>query len=538
LPNYAATRVVCSAASWLILAAVALGQPLSGSGFCVEWMAASSPLVVRGVIDEIESHGSDGGYNSYKTVTVRVLETLKGQHSPRLQFVHNHDFGPVRLSDLKDSRQELLLFLDHWMRTGQFSRSGRGYAYARFPYAVKHAVILKPHDVRVAASGAAPPLTAKLAQLKEPEELLETVTGYLRERGDRPPPRGVTIELPPEMRFGYVRFHLTFPADANPDHPEAKTEKPVADFATLRERFAKPPPSEQKPPYVRKQSGYSGVYALEWMAADCDLIVRGVVEDSFFISAPTDPTGSACGVKLRVLETLKGEAPPLLHVLVTDSRDLEALQRDRQELVVFLRKERLVGQAAAFGYQTRANLWDDSVITLKTGEAEALFADLTWHRQPDEILRRLRAIAAAKPAAGPEAAPYMDGHEVPPVFDVHLPKSIAAGSSLAGNEFSVAYLPVDRELEANAQRWAKSDNPDFRWLAGRALIYFPSDRNAALLRTLLDDPATWSRREMYQLMQPLYPEDNPEYLVRWEAWHVLAGWGQKVPKPDFGKTPR
>jgi hypothetical protein len=71
-----------TAAGWLILASSAMGQPLAGSSVSVEWLAANSPLVVQGTIDEIENHGSDGGFNSYKTVTVRVLETLKGQHSP------------------------------------------------------------------------------------------------------------------------------------------------------------------------------------------------------------------------------------------------------------------------------------------------------------------------------------------------------------------------------------------------------------------------------------------------------------------------
>ena len=62
---------------------------------------------------------------------------------------------------------------------------------------------------------------------------------------------------------------------------------------------------ETKPPYTRKTSGYVGVYALELMAADCDMIVRGVVEDSCFVAAADDPTGPHRGVEMRVILKLR-----------------------------------------------------------------------------------------------------------------------------------------------------------------------------------------------------------------------------------------
>lgn len=37
---------------------------------------------------------------------------------------------------------------------------------------------------------------------------------------------------------------------------------------------------------------------------------------------------------------------------------------------------------------------------------------------------------------------------------------------------------------------------------------------------------------MQHLIQPMYQED-PEFLVRWEAWNVLNGWGYDVPMPSF-----
>ena len=113
-----------------------------------------------------------------------------------------------------------------------------------------------------------------------------------------------------------------------------------------------------------------------------------------------------------------------------------------------------------------------------------------------------------------------------------------AGSSIAGNGFSVIYLPVDRDLEANARNWAVADNKDLRWLGARAMIYFKSDKNAALLRTLLEDGATWSRGEMLQLIGSHPQTGEPEFLVRWEAWSVLDGWGYDFPKPSFRASRR
>jgi hypothetical protein len=533
LTNYP-VLIAAFAAAQAILTETAVGQPIAGNSASVEWLAAQSPLIVRAVIEDIAEHDPNDAFNCYQTISVRVLETVKGQHSPRLQFVHNFDFGPVRLSELKNSRQEVLLFLDHWMRVGRFSRAGRGYAYARFPYAVRQAAILTPRDVQIAGSSL-PLHTARLRKLSTPDELIGAIKDYLRERGDQPAARGVTMELPQHLRGSFVRVDFTFPTDAYPDHPQAAVEKPVSDFAALRERFAKPLPKERKPPYARNRGGYIGVSALELMAADCDAIVRGVVEDWFFVSTTSDPTGPACGMRLRVLETFKGEVLSPVNVFLTDARDLESLQRDGRELLLFLRNQRLAGTAAAFGYQTREVLWDDSAIVLHRREAEVLFADLTWQRQPDEILRRLRTVASreVKRARGAEAAPYRVGYQTPPVFDFHPPESIAGGSSISGNEYSVVYLPVDSELETKARAWAASENKDLRWLAARALIYFPTDRNAALLRTLLDDRATWSRREMLPLIRPNYPEDEPELLVRWEAWNVLNGWGRAAPRPNF-----
>jgi len=530
------TRAASFTTAFLACVGAACAQPVSTSSSSVEWLGANSPLIVRAVIDDIAVHDPDDSFNRYQTVSVRVLETVKGTHADRLQFVHNWDFGAFRLSKLQQDKQEVLLFLDRWSQSRRFNRSTGGYAYARFPYLVEHAAILTPADVRFAETSV-PPLTGNLTKLSTPNQLVDAIKTYLKARRGQQPVRGVTIELPPHLRGGFYRVDFTFPADANLDQPQTAVEEPAADFATLKERFAKNPPAEKKPPYARSRSGYSGVSALELMAADCDVIVRGVIENSCFIAATDGPTGPSCGVKLRVLETFKGKAPQHVNVYVTDGRDLEHLMRDQQEMVVFLRNQSLSGPAAVFGHQTRGGLWDDSVIILNPRDAEVLFADLSWQRQPEKVLNRLRVVTERE-RREQRASRTDDGPPRPLVFDVHPPASIAAGSSIAGNDHSRIYLPVDRDLEANARHWAAADSNDLRWLAARAMIYFKSDRNAALLQTLLVDNATWSRLEILHLIHPLNPEDNPEFLVRWEAWHVLDGWGCDVRKPSFRAGPR
>jgi hypothetical protein len=393
-------------------------------------------------------------------------------------------------------------------------------------------------DVRFAQTGA-PPLSADLTVLSSPEQLIDAIRVYLRRPHEGVPVQGVTIKLPPNLRGGFYRVDFTYPADARIDQARPAVPEPVLDFATYKARFAKNPPATRKPPYTRGRGGYIGVYALELMAADCDVIVRGVIEDCCFIADTDDPTGSSYGIKFRVLETFKGKASDQINFYMTDARDAETLQRNRREILVFLNLQSSSKREDALGYRTRATLWDDSVIVLDRDRTEVLFADLTWHREPGEVLKRLVEVTGRpleqKDGRRTRSSPFLADHRGPPVFAVYPPASLVAGSSIAGNVYSVIYLPVDTNLEANVRRWAAADSKDLRWLAARALVYFKTDENAKLLGKLLGDEGTWSRGEMLHLIRPLYNE-SPEYLVRWEAWHVLNGWGYVAEKPNWGRA--
>ena len=475
-------------AACLAVVRFAGAQPVGASIPSAEWLTATSRVIVRGVIDDVER--IEPLYRG--VVTVRVLETLKGEDAEKLQFVCDINYGSAKLNELQENGQQVMLFLDDWVRKSYFSRQGGDYDYTRFPLVVKRLILLSPDDVEFAESDL-PVYDRGLTPQRTPDMLTKTIRNYLKLRREGQLLQGQSVSLPPELRGGYFDVRLTYPADSLP------TEK-VIDFATFKDRFERERPAKRKPPYLRTAKGYIGVYALELMAADCDFVVRGVVEDWCFVSATTDPTGDTCGVRMRVTEALKGSSGKHVNFLVTDARDLDKLQSSGQELIVFLRNRALGMPEAVLGHQTRDTLWDDSVIVLDERQAEVLFADLTWQHGPVDILKRLRVVIERDHVGNMDVE--MDrllrqGHIGPPVFDFHPPASLVADSSIADNRYSKVYLPIDAQLETNAQRWAKSDNKDLRWLAARAMIYFKSYENAAILKTLLEDVASWERREMF-----------------------------------------
>lgn len=512
------------------------GQPVSSSSASVEWIAAHSDTVVRAVVEDVSAHKYanglhlDTGINRFHTVSVRVLETLKGEAADRLQFVHNGDIRHFRFEDAKKSQQEVLLFLDRWSRERDINRAYGGYAYTRFPLVVTQLAVLEPDGSRWAHTDV-PILSSKLTRLSNAKQLTDTVREFLSSRSSDRPLHGKTIDLPAEFRGGFYRLHFTSPADRVP-------AVPVLEFEAFKAKFAAPEPKHGELPFYNRSAGkYLGLDSLELMAIDCDVIVRAVIDDSCYLDTDSSP---ALGVKLRVKSVLKGECAREIGVYVGHSPDLGQLKRDRQELIVFLQKQRHSLPAAALGYQTRGVLWDDAVIVLDKDDAEVVFADLSWHRQPAEILDRLQAVLARR-LGEPEIsdpAPGLLRHrdDRPPVFAFHPPASLVAETALEAKVYSRIRLPVDEELQAEARNWAVSDNQDLRWLAARAMIYFKSDENAALLTTLLQDDATWGRRAMLRMMENLPHPHQPRHLVRWEAWHVLTGWGYDVPVPGFGEA--
>lgn len=98
-----ATRTAFLSAFALTCVRVACAQPQSPDDSGVELLVERSQRVVRAVVEDVVVHDlKDGlhryaGRRRYQTVSTRVLETLKGEHSDRLQFVQNGNFGSIDL---------------------------------------------------------------------------------------------------------------------------------------------------------------------------------------------------------------------------------------------------------------------------------------------------------------------------------------------------------------------------------------------------------------------------------------------------------
>ena len=196
----------------------ACAQPVSISTSSVEWAAANSQMIVRAVIEDVSLHKFKSGLHrgtgirAFHTISVRVLETLKGDATDRLQFVHTRGFGRLKFQKAKESKQEVLLFLDHWSRNRHFKRASGAYAYTRFPLVVEHVAVLKPDSSHWAHTDV-PILSSDLTRLSNSKRLLIAIRSYLDSRKDNGPVRRKTIQLPPELRGGFFQVYFTLPVD-------------------------------------------------------------------------------------------------------------------------------------------------------------------------------------------------------------------------------------------------------------------------------------------------------------------------------------
>jgi HEAT repeat protein len=89
-------------------------------------------------------------------------------------------------------------------------------------------------------------------------------------------------------------------------------------------------------------------------------------------------------------------------------------------------------------------------------------------------------------------------------------------------------VPVDDRLERQARQWTRSEDWLLRKEGAKALGYFRSDENVAILKRLLDDPSysTEVKEEGGQVI-----EIARDYFVRAAAYASLQKVGIHVAKP-------
>jgi hypothetical protein len=512
---------------------VSRAQPIGIAKHSIEWMTTDCDLVVRATIDKVDPVYKDS-YSINRVITLRVLETYKGDPIDSLRFMHRGDFGRSHIETWREKQCEILFFLKDW-RFG-FSRWATGYVLSGLPnYAARNAIEL--------TAGKVEEYSMNLELIRSSDDLIAAVKKFLTEPHYQKQQRisHHMISLPPSFyQAGIIRFDLTVPLDVELERLAKgwidtkefheiglKAQQPFQPrlvFAEFKQKFAAENNEFTVRQYSRRNTGYVGVDSLELMATDCDLVVLGTISD--FCYAMKNPDhGQIAGVEFHVKQTLKGESKETISFAVGNPEDLAYLKKNNAPLLVFLKRNRLRLGMETYGmleYSARA-MWDDAVVVLFKDFAEVLSSDLTWVKTPEQILLRLRKFLAET------------SFELPtPTFDFHPPESIVRDVTISGNRYAIVHLPVNSQLEANAKKWLVSKDKNIRWIGARAIVYFKSDENADLLRPLLTDDDLWERSERFRMIGSLANVSLViRRLTRWEAWNVLHGWGYKVNKPKF-----
>lgn len=186
----------------------------------LEWLVASSDVVVRGVIVDITA--DQGNWN---IVTLDVLETLKGAKAQRLKFAaHKLDKADAALAQMKESKRELLWILKRQDSGVPGEAPDREKALARHKVDL-HAPFLPGRPdvpslpvIPLGSHGSkegGPPLaflTIDLRLLKTADELVKAIRAAIaeplaRSASEGGPVRPYSLELPKEIaqRTGFSR---------------------------------------------------------------------------------------------------------------------------------------------------------------------------------------------------------------------------------------------------------------------------------------------------------------------------------------------
>ena len=296
------------------------------------------------------------------------------------------------------------------------------------------------------------------------------------------------------------------------------------------------------------QMGYQAC-SLEWLVADSDVVVRASVSKVERVPIPNpepkmyrEPEDWRT-VTLTVHETLKGDRAESLaftESALGSDRIYEGWKDAGREQLWFLVRDKERGEgddAGADRAAARSRLkphgggW--SVIRLGPPVPEErgfvsmpppIFTmDLNVREKPKDILEAARGAVAEGGKRG-----QVQGH------GIDLPRGVMQRSGRSGDANSLC-VPIDRRLEGLARRLIGSSG-DFlpeaertyadqlRLEGVRALRHFSSEKNVALLKTLLEDPA-WSIH-----VSPAGTREKV-YDLREAAYETLRSWGILLAEP-------
>ena len=105
-----------------------------------------------------------------------------------------------------------------------------------------------------------------------------------------------------------------------------------------------------------------------------------------------------------------------------------------------------------------------------------------------------------------------------------MPRGVAARSGRSGDANQLG-VPVNSRLEELGRVWVSSKEDWLRLAGVQALAQFKSGGNAAILKRLLDDEASWIETK----------DDRKErvYYIREAAYKALQEWKVPVPRPPL-----
>ena len=311
-------------------------------------------------------------------------------------------------------------------------------------------------------------------------------------------------------------------------------------------------------PSVRECAAQVGHRAstIEWRVADADIIVRASVAEVTGVPVEQPDDGVyrnpevAKTVTVNVHETLKGEhADSLLFTDRTSASDkiYEGWKTaGGEQLWFFTRVGKPKGKNDADATPRRVRFsQDSSVIRLGPPVPEekdfspppaAFFTvDLKVVKEPKDILAATRAAVAETPKQG-----WFLSHRV------NLPRAVMEATGRSGDANDLV-APVDHRLEAAARQWiatpeevplrlgiSKDDatryySGAFQCEGARALRFFKSRENAAILKRLLDSPAFYEEIRAGDDGQVV--PVRKVYHVRKAAYEALQEWEVEVVQP-------
>jgi hypothetical protein len=266
--------------------------------------------------------------------------------------------------------------------------------------------------------------------------------------------------------------------------------------------------------------------SIEWVLATCDRVVVG---KAVKVGVVLDRDKQECQVvTVAVSKTLKGTAAARETFLVSQHvyRDFAKQWRDDGIPIVFClnkhdaKSSSIPNDKFAWVLRHDQNNLDsaNNADAILLGESKHEFTgcipvvtrDCNVLTKPEAILKYLEKTLAAVPK-----------NATPRSIKVDVPGDTPAKNRLCEDCGNQLIIPVDDQTEALGQDWCKARSPGRRRDGARILGQFKSEKNIAILKSLLNDPsASWE-----------FVRHKKQYYVRRAAFDALRGFGLKLEQP-------